>query len=188
MIMGVVLVSEAEQFIEVIDVTDPDIEQTEAAERSNCDPILLRKGTGDAVEQMVRRILQKLRAKRKPIGSLTIHGHGLPGVQSLAGGVPRSIGALDAALASITSAARDVLAVQNLEAIAPTLRLLAGHFRATGRVSLMGCYVGNGPEGRQLVNALARIWRVPVTAGIGRQRAGGLYTMSIEGPSITGWP
>lgn len=186
--MGVVLVSEVEQFIDVIDVTDPDLEQTEAAERSNCDPILLRKGAGDGVEQMVRQILRRLRAKRKPIGSLAIHGHGLPGVQSLAGGVPRAVTSLAAALQSITPKSRDVLAVQNLDAIAPTLRMLSGQFRGTGRVSLMGCYVGNGLEGRQLVNALARIWRVPVTAGIGRQRGGGLYTGSIEGPSVTGWP
>lgn len=188
--MGVRLYSERMQFIDVVDVTDPDLLFTEAAQLSNNDPILLKKGSPDAVGTMVQRILSAVRSGKRPIGSLTIHGHGLPGIQSLAGGVPRpqQQESLQWALAAISPHARDVLSNRNLEFIRPTLGLLRGHFSPEGRVRLMGCYVGRGSEGRRLLRSLAGIWRVPVTAGTQRQTAGDITTFFFEGPTVTEGP
>jgi hypothetical protein len=186
--MGLVLYSDKEQYLDVVDVSDPDLLQTEASQLRNNDPILLTRGLPDAVGTLVHRLLEAVRVGKRPIGSLTIHGHGLPGAQSLAGGIPRRARSFEEALATIRPHARDVLANANLECIRPTLSRLRGHFSSEGHVRLMGCYVGQGTEGRRLLRSLAGIWQVPITAGMQIQFAGDLATYFIEGPTITEYP
>jgi hypothetical protein len=186
--MGLVLHSDHEQYFDVVDTTDPNLLITEARELSSNSPILLNKCNGDAVTQMVRTLLSRVRSGGRPIGFLAIHGHGLPGIQSIAGGVPPTARTLSAVLTQITPRSRNVLAAQNADAIAPTLRMLTGHFTKDARVFLMGCYVGQGCEGWRLLKALASIWQVSVSAGTELQLAGGLTTSFIEGPIRTATP
>jgi len=188
--MGVRLYSMEEQYLHVIDVTDPDLLMHEAAQLGNEDPILLRRGLPDAVEMMVQRILDTVRRGGRPIGTLTFHGHGLPGIQSLAGGIPTVESPVETewVLARIAPHARDVLSNRNLDSIRPALGRLRGRFSRRGKVRLMGCYVGRGLEGRRLLRSLAGIWQVPVVAGVDRQAAGDLATYSFEGPVVAEFP
>lgn len=186
--MGLVLFSPDEQYIDVVDTTDPDLRETEARELSGNDPILLQQGVADPVGTLVRQLLGKVRTGKRPIGFLSIHGHGLPGIQSIAGGVPRRAKTLASVMATITPRSRNVIATQNIATIAPTLRLLTGNFTRNGSVWLMGCYVGQGSSGWCLIKALATIWRVPVTAGTQLQFGGDLQTRTLEGPTVTAKP
>jgi hypothetical protein len=81
-----------------------------------------------------------------------------------------------------------VICNKNLEAIRPALGLLRDRFWGAATVTLMGCYVGRGLEGRRLLRSLARIWNVPVAAGVDLQIGGGRATYSLEGPTVVEYP
>jgi hypothetical protein len=92
----------------------------------------------------------------------------------------------------------DCISSQNINAISPMLKLLKDKFGVGAKVDLMGCNVGEGAEGKQLLNSLAQIWRVPVTAGINVQYAGTPKVslgkasenavLTHEGPTVTAQP
>jgi hypothetical protein len=166
------------RIIDVIDATDPELVRQEARnliDSGGTLPIMLIRGMGNAIEFMVNEVIRTARAEGV-IDLLRIHGHGGPGFQSLAGAswnVPESTVALCTA---------------NLETQGPVLRRLAGYFSNRGRAWLMGCWVGKGERGQELLGGLAKIWNVPVTAGTEAQFAGGYHTFYHEGPTVTKFP
>lgn len=59
---------------------------------------------------------------------------------------------------------------------------LRPYFAADGQVFLKGCTVGRHPD---LLRVLSRAWRVPVTAGMLDQMAGGADHDRYVGPTVT---
>ena len=74
--------------------------------------------------------------------------------------------------------------------IAPELKRIKRSFVPFGSVELHGCETGKGTEGSQLLQELAKLWDVPVSAGTEYQASGGLDTSTFrfEGKSVTKTP
>jgi hypothetical protein len=86
----------------------------------------------------------------------------------------------DVSQAAITSS--------NIAAMRAALGTLTSIFGIYSSVEMHGCRVARGPQGRSLIDQLARIWGVPVTAASGYQYAGGTATFRFEGPTYTAFP
>lgn len=124
----------------------------------------------------VRAIVQKIqgRANGADVGLLRFHGHGLPGYMGLSSGTGFDISS--------------GLNVDQLNAIARSVTPLGAIFTKLGSAELHGCRVGAGLDGKKLITALARAWKVPVTAGVRSQYSGGMNTFHFEGRTITAFP
>jgi hypothetical protein len=185
--------------VDVVDCTDLDLVKTEykaVLARGRC-PVVLLKGLSDPLTYMVTHVKRRAGNPRR-IAHLRIHGHGAPGIQLIAAGQAlEGHGASTRALKLVEGRPgsiphdRSVISVKNLRAITPTLRKLTPYFTATAAVWLMGCNVGKGKDGYTLLKGLARIWRVPVSAGSKVQYAGGpgdSATFQLEGNVVTQYP
>ena len=159
------------------------------------------------VEYLVDRVIGAARTHRT-IGLLRIHGHGVPGVQMIAGGqiednvavgrgahvpsLPRGpAGIVVDKPPDYTKALQGsdrVLSATSVRVHRRQFVRLAPYFRPRGEAWLMGCNVGHHLAGRALLQALASIWRVPVSAGTAIQYGGGQYTYRFEGPVVTMYP
>jgi hypothetical protein len=69
-----------------------------------------------------------------------------------------------------------------------TLGRLRGTFGPYGSVELMSCKFMAGADGPPMLQTLADIWGVPVSAGVQTQLAGGTATFRFEGPTRTAFP
>jgi len=148
-----------------IDVVDGLGTDTYVAEAQTLYPNAIR---ASSVGQMVIAIMNRLGENR--LRRLSILGHGRPGWQ----GVADSQSTID------TDRVIAVDSAGNL--INPTiLALLAASFGPDGYVELHGCNVAADQQGKELLDQLSRIWRVPVSAGIKLQYA----PAGFEGPSRT---
>lgn len=171
---------------DVVDAVDPDLVSAEGAwiKAEGGDPILMY--AGETVNLMISRLLD--RTAKASIKLLRIHGHGRPGLQGIANGNnPKP-----APLAAI--------GVYNFDKIKNELSRLNGAFSMNAEVYLMGCNVAQGKKGKQLLESLANVWRVPITAGVKTQWSCGTeapvdlidickaYTFSHEGPTETAYP
>jgi len=141
----------------------------------------IRIGAMDfGVDFMVDSLIQKVK-KSGAIDLLRIHGHGVPGLQTVSSGMKLEKKSLPYL--------RSIISSFNFVHIQKCLAGLQGLFAANAQVWLMGCEVGAGFQGSLLVNNLAKLWRVPVKAGFLEQFAGfGTTTFELEGPTITGLP
>jgi hypothetical protein len=141
----------------------------------------LRIGAMDfGVDFMVDQLIQKVK-RSGTIDLLRIHGHGVPGLQTVSSGMileKKSLPFL-----------RSIISSYNFVHIRKCLAGLQGLFAPNAQVWLMGCNVGASFQGSLLVNNLAKLWRVPVKAGFLEQFGGfGTTTFGLEGPTITGQP
>lgn len=132
-------------------------------------------GVDFMVEQLVQRVKQS-----GTIDLLRIHGHGVPGVQTISSGLKLKKETLPYL--------RSIISSYNFFNIQSCLARLQGLFAPNAQVWLMGCEVGANFQGSFLVNQLAKLWRVPVKAGFLEQFGGGIDTFEIEGLTITGKP
>lgn len=163
------------QTIDVVDGTDSSLVTLEATDirRAGGDPIVVF-GMSNGLEFVMRQIAQ--RGRRNNVMLLRIHGHGNRGLQNVTGG--QINGAPHMAAISLS----------NFSAAEPSLRLITPVLLPFGSVQLLGCDVGGGTQGSQLVSRLAQTWGVPVTAGTHTQFGGGNDTFRFEGQTITGFP
>ena len=69
-----------------------------------------------------------------------------------------------------------------------TLGRLRGKFGPYGSVELMSCKFMAGPDGPPMLQTLAWILEVPVSAGVDTQHAGLTATFRFEGPTRTALP
>ena len=163
------------QTIDVVDGTDPSLIAFEAADihRAGGDPIVVF-GQSNGLAFVMQQIAA--RGRRGNVMLLRIHGHGGRGLQNVTGG--QINGAPH--MASIS--------LQNYAASEPDLIRVRPVLLPFGSVQLLGCDVGGGGNGAQLVQRLARTWGVPVTAGLHTQFGGGNATFRFEGPTVTGFP
>ncbi|WP_376089204.1 peptidoglycan-binding protein [Roseomonas sp. CCTCC AB2023176] len=163
------------QTIDLVDGTDPSLITYEAKDIRDAggDPIIVygqSNGLLFAMSQIASR------AQTGKVMLLRIHGHGGKGVQNVTGGEINGA----PHMASIS--------LDRFEESAMALLMIRRIFVGFGCVQLLGCNVGGGPKGKELVGKLARTWGVPVTAGIQTQFAGGSQTFRFEGPTVSGFP
>jgi hypothetical protein len=163
------------QTIDVVDGTDPSLLALEAADikAAGGDPIVVF-GMSNGLEFVMRQIAA--RGRRNNVLLLRIHGHGNNGLQNVTGGTINGA----PHMASIS--------LQNYAASEPSLNLIRPVLAPLGSVQLLGCDVGGGGPGKQLVARLAQTWGVPVTAGLHTQFGGGNDTFRFEGPTISSFP
>jgi hypothetical protein len=164
------------QTIDVVDGTDPSLVALEAADITAAGGIpILVFGMSGGVDFVMNQIAARAGGSNT-VGLLRFHGHGNRGLQNVTGGdlngVPH--------LAAISS--------DNFGQIAGSLQRISHIFAKFGCVELLGCSVGGGAKGTLLVQKLAGIWDVPVTAGIFDQLGGKANTFRFEGPTITAFP
>jgi hypothetical protein len=162
--------------VDCIDVWDPSLFQLEAGDIQGAGgtPILIG-GMCNGVEQAVQQIVGMARNAFL----LRFHGHGAPGIASVATGQ----GEVDP-----NTNERSDIALKNLEQIRPFIRSMRGIFGPYGCVQFMHCETGRGHSGRQLLHEIALDLGVPVTAAIREQLGGGLSTFRFEGPTVTAFP
>ena len=147
--------------IDVIDMEDPALGRDRKAqlERLGASSHKLEMyGMSNGVGQMIREIAKLVSPGRLQV--LRIWSHGRAGGQTISGGH----GGEPYRLAHWTG-----ISIANLGALTPTLSPLKALFAAGGRAELRGCEVADGPDGEHLLVGLARIWGVPVLAGLATQ-------------------
>ena len=147
--------------VDVIDMEDPILGADRAAQlgRLGAHSIKLRMyGMSNGVGQMIQDLASSVPAGRLQV--LRIWSHGRSGGQTISGGH----GGEAFRVAHWTG-----ISVANLDVLAPTLARLKTLFLPSGRVELRGCEVASGSDGRTLLLRLAKIWGVPVLAGIALQ-------------------
>ena len=130
-------------------------------------------GACNGVEQMVSDICSRARN----VFLLRFHGHGAPGVASVATGQ----GELD----PDSHERSDITAQPRIIATLARLRSIFGPY---GCVQFMHCQTGSGRDGRRMLTRVANALNVPVSAGITDQLGGGLSTFRFEGPTVTELP
>lgn len=141
---------------DVVDTVDPELIQCEVGwiMAAGGNPIKMVKG--ETVSQMTLRIQE--RAIREPIRLLRIHGHGEPGVQLISSGTTFPPEQPSYAISG-----------DEFDKIKDDLSRLIGYFTMDADVILMGCNVAKGEKGKELLQNLANLWRVPITGGIKSQ-------------------
>jgi hypothetical protein len=77
---------------------------------------------------------------------------------------------------------------ENIDQLRPELMRIRHIFASYGSAQLHGCRVGKGSEGRKLLQTLADIWQVPVSASKDTQLGGGASTFRFEGSVVTRYP
>jgi putative peptidoglycan binding protein len=162
--------------VDCIDVFDPSLQQLEANDirRAGGNPVLIG-GMCNGVEQAINQIL----GAGQNVFLLRFHGHGARGVASVSSGH----GELDPGMIH-----RADIALQNLATIRPVLARLRSLFGPYGCVQFMHCETGGGPSGRRMLQEIANLLGVPVSAGVHTQYGGGTLTFRFEGPTFTAIP
>ena len=109
---------------------------------------------------------------------LRFHGHGAPGYQGVSSGK------------EFTPAEKNAINIDKLKDISSELNKISPCFVSFGSVELHGCETGQGPKGSQLLQKLAMLWGVPVSAGTTKQVSGGMgsATFRFEGKPVIKTP
>lgn len=158
--------------IDVVDAGDPAIDEFYSADlrASGADPIVVY-GMSNGVPYAIDRIIARAAGAGR-IAILRINGHGGSGLQNVTGGK------IDGArhMAGISNG--------NIAYLTPALSRLQPYFATFGSAELLGCEVAHGSSGLLLLQRLANIWGVPVTAGTKIQTG----TFSFTGPTRSAFP
>ena len=156
---------------DVVNISDPDLNR-EVSDLLlvGMAPIIINR-MQNGVDFMVSQLQRRLEKSGK-IDLLRIHGHGGPGLQTIS--CDRDLRGFD------LSTSRAFISNYNFQNIVGSLGLMRGLFAPNAQVWLMGCEVGAEFEGRRLINRLAKLWGVPVTAGLFIQFAGWGRTRDFE--------
>lgn len=172
-----------DSIIDVVDTVDSSFKDYEVAWIKFRRGKLVTMSKGESVPIMVRRVLAKADSSIK---HLRFHGHGYPGCQGIAMGNKRS------------SNPYDCISSKNFDIVSPMLKLLGEKLSSGAKVDLLGCNVAQGQEGSALLTKLAKLWGVPITAGINTQfaaspkvdlsRASENVSLTHEGPTKTFYP
>jgi hypothetical protein len=160
--------------LDCVDVWDPTFFQQDAAYiRKEGGHLILIGGACNGVEQAVDLI----RNQERNVFLLRFHGHGGPGVASVASGQ----GELDPKMRQRSDISEDPLVLRSLQRLRPV-------FGRYGCVQFIECETGRGHKGRHLLTRLAAELGVPVTAAVNDQPFGRGPTFRLEGPTITAVP
>ncbi len=171
--------------LSTVDITDPDIAQTELADlrTEGADPVVAQavcNGVGAVVRDIVGRAPRRLVLLR-------FFGHGAPGAMSISDGV----GVVNMGGNTVYLEDRDLTALtpRTIQMAERELRRLTFIFNEYASVELHGCRVAGDAAGRRMLRTLAQWWQVPVSAAYRSQYAGGeTNTFRFEGPVYTAFP
>jgi hypothetical protein len=174
------------RIINAVDVTDPDVLSTEGADirRAGGQPSLVGymcNGIGQLIQELASRM-----SEPGEVVLLRFYGHGASAAMGISDGTGsvrigrRRVYLDDSDMSSLTPG--------TVAAGAAQLATLTPYFKVYSSVELHGCKVARGRNGRQLVQQLANIWQVPVSAALNTQLAGGTSTFRFEGPVFTAFP
>ena len=84
----------------------------------------------------------------------------------------------------LASETHSYIAWSNYRELLPILTRLTPRFAPFGSMEHGGCSLGSKPQTRQMMQALANAWRVPVSAGIGIQHS----TFQFDGAVFSAFP
>ncbi|MGE5303909.1 MAG: peptidoglycan-binding domain-containing protein [Alphaproteobacteria bacterium] len=168
--------------LDVVDVGDPLLQQREANEfrQAGSHPIeigLMCNGVGQMVSDVIRR------CARVPVALLRITGHG-----NLGRWMTVSVGdVVDLSRSDyrvVASEDHSYISERNFTMLAATLSQLKPVFARFGSMEHLGCSIGGNPSGRRMMQRLASLLNVPVSAGIQTQRS----TLRFDGAAHTAYP
>lgn len=121
----------------------------------------------NGVSFMINEIISALGSSKLEL--LRIWGHGVAGVQMVSTGNQ----------VAGSSASRAAITLENIGEMEPILIRIRNCFAPNARVELRGCKVASYERGQDLIVALAKIWGVPVQAGIMLQDTTGWWTGNV---------
>jgi hypothetical protein len=160
--------------LDVVDITDVALAAGEAAavRSTGREPVTLI-GMSNGVDVAMDEI-QRRRTIAGEIPLLRFHGHGSGGSQTVSAGFHGA-------------AHLSAISVSNFSQIRPFLMRISGLFCPFGAVQLLGCSVA-AADGPSLLQMLANVWGVPVTAATKTQWGGGQTSFRFEGSTISRFP
>jgi Putative peptidoglycan binding domain len=160
--------------LDSVDVWDPTFLREDARyiKKTGATPVMIG-GACNGVEQVV----SELSGAGSSVFLLRFHGHGAPGVASVAAGH----GELDPR----SRQGSDILMNPRINAILARLRSIFGPY---GSVQFIECETGRGSQGRRLLTQLATDLRVPVTGAVNDQPFGKTWSFRLDGPTTTVCP
>ena len=155
--------------IDIIDATEAaDRHEIMAIKKGGSNPIVMY-GMCGAVEDVVYKIKNRA-GQHHVITLLRFHGHGAPGMMNIAAGKDNSF------------VHHSGISNSNFQATKGTLSELKPFFsQHKARVELHGCNVAKGSKGELLIKNLAKVWGVPVSAGVKTQYGGVGNQFKFEG-------
>lgn len=172
-----------ETVVDVVDVGDPLLAQREAVQlqEAGSTPItlgLMCNGVGQMVSDVQRRV-----GEQQALAVLRITGHGNFGrwMTVSVGSVAHLPGPEYREVAGEYFSYVDNA---HFTKVAPLLSPLEPYFLPYGSMEHTGCSIGSRPESRQLMQRLANLWGVPVSAGITTQ----VGILRFDGPVFTAYP
>lgn len=146
------------QTIETVDVTDPMLTRT-AVPLLNQQPSgsIQLGGTSNGVAQLMALVAEEARYAGSVL-LLRTHSHGGPGVVAISHGTRVISAGID------PNKELTVLNEHTIARLTSSLAMIRDIFADFGFVEFHACKVGQGPQGMKMVQTLADIWGVPVTA------------------------
>lgn len=172
-----------EAVVDVVDIGDPMLAEREAVElrRAGSPPILLGlmcNGIGQMVSDIIRQV-----GGSRWIAVLRITGHGNHGRWMTV-----SVGAVadlrGQEYEEVAGEYYSYIDTAHFDQVAPTLAMLKPYFAPFGSMEHTGCSIGGRPESRRMMQRLASLWDVPVSAGIPTQ----LHVLHFDGAVFTAYP
>lgn len=169
--------------VDAIDITDDSGEKA-AIKRVGGSPILVGWQC-NGIGQMMAEITQK--TPLQAIFLLRFHGHGGAGAMGISDGFGYVKNA-DGSKTYLEDQDMSAITNGNILQATPALKKLISLFGDYGSAEMHHCKVAKNFDGKKLIQKLANIWRVPVTAGRGTQLGGGSSTFHFEGSVYTALP
>ena len=170
--------------VDVVDAGDPMVPET-------VEPVLSVAGAGPPIElglmcngvgQMISDVIQRA---AHPIALLRMTGHG-----NLGRWMTVSVGSVAHAepgpYQEAASEYYSYIDLRHFNQLREVLAPLTSHFASFGSMEHHGCTIGSVPDSRQMMQKLADVWKVPITAGMGLQNAEGV--LRFPGAVFTAYP
>jgi peptidoglycan hydrolase-like protein with peptidoglycan-binding domain len=170
--------------IDAIDITDDSGEKA-AIKRAGGTPILVGWQC-NGIGQMMLEIANRAHSGGSMF-LLRFHGHGSSGNIGISDGFGYVRNA-DKTKTYLQDQDMTAITNGNVNQAIPALQRLTRLFNSYSSVEMHHCSVAQKSDGRILLQKLANVWQVPVSAGRRTQYGGGRSTFRFEGPVHTAFP
>jgi Putative peptidoglycan binding domain/Domain of unknown function (DUF4347) len=174
------------RILDAVDITDPDVLTTEGGDirRTGANPALIGYMC-NGISQLMLELASRM-SQTGEVVLLRFYGHGSPAAMGISDGTGSV--RIGSQRISLNDSDLSALTPGTVAASAGQLRMLTPYFSPYSSVELHGCRVARGLSGRQMIQQLANIWNVPVSAAVDYQYAGGASTFRFEGRVYTAFP